>query len=85
MTTEDAQMYRSVARLESLPRWEREHILYFGRTTRGQFYPKWAGGDRCDRSGCPDKIEGRGRRFCVTHRQEHGQRLLAQLQAMTNP
>jgi hypothetical protein len=85
MTTDDAPTYRSELRWESLPWWEREHITNFGRTTAGQFYPKFAGGDRCDRSGCPDNVEGRGRRFCATHRQEHGQRLLAQLQAITNP
>lgn len=71
-------IYKSAARRAELPWWARND--YSGRDMKGRFIARWSGAV-CDRIGCDDPIERRGARFCATHRQEHGRRLLAQLQA----
>lgn len=52
-----------------------------GRDAGGRFLPRFSG-KVCDRIGCDAPIEGSRARFCATHRQEHGRRLLGQLQAV---
>lgn len=50
------------------------------RLPDGLFLPLYNGA-LCDRIGCTEDVESTGARFCVKHRQEHGARLLAQLNA----
>lgn len=75
------ELYKSNRRNAELDRTE---IGGTGRGWDGRFLSKFSGAV-CDRIGCEEPIEAVGRRFCVTHRQEHGRRLLGQLDAIWFP